>query len=123
GPISLGVGQIDNTTFTAVHVITQADIDAGYVYNLATATGKPPTGDPVRDTSTDPTPCTTCPVDPACPDCTIVPLDQSPSISITKDGVYADTNNNGVTNVGDEIRYTFVVTNTGNVPLTNVTVT
>ncbi|UPQ78268.1 gliding motility-associated C-terminal domain-containing protein [Flavobacterium azooxidireducens] len=122
GPIDLGVGQSDNTTFTAVHVITQADIDAGYVYNLAIATGQDPDGEDVTDTSTDPTPCATCPVDPGCPDCTITPIN-APSIQITKDGTYFDADANGVTNVGDEVRYTFVVTNTGNVPLTNIIVT
>ncbi|MFC6095439.1 hypothetical protein ACFPVY_02180 [Flavobacterium qiangtangense] len=34
---SLAAGATDSTSFTAVHVITQADIDAGYVYNLALA--------------------------------------------------------------------------------------
>ncbi|PWA05136.1 T9SS type B sorting domain-containing protein, partial [Flavobacterium laiguense] len=45
------------------------------------------------------------------------------SIAITKDGTYQDTNNDGITNVGDVVSYNFVITNTGNVTLTNVTVT
>jgi gliding motility-associated-like protein/uncharacterized repeat protein (TIGR01451 family) len=123
GPINLNPGQSDNTTFTAVYVITQADIDAGYIYNLALATGNPPLGPPVTDESGDPTPCPTCPVDPTCPDCTITPLPQTPSIELTKDGTFFDQNGNGVANPGDQIIYTFVVTNTGNTTLTGITVT
>ncbi|WP_418263423.1 DUF7507 domain-containing protein [Flavobacterium faecale] len=120
---SLAVGATDTTTFTAVHTITQADIDAGIVYNWATANAKDPKENPVTATSTDPTPCTSCPPAPDCPDCTITELNQSPSISITKDGTYVDTNNDGKTNIGDVVSYVFVVKNTGNVTLTNVTVT
>ena len=43
GPIALlKAGQTDSKTFTAVHIITQADIDTGYVYNTALATGQGP---------------------------------------------------------------------------------
>ncbi|MFH6996251.1 hypothetical protein, partial [Flavobacterium sp. FlaQc-48] len=111
------------TTFKAVHLITQADIDKGEVYNLATTTGKDPGNNDVPATSTDPIPCATCPVDPACPDCTITPLSPSSSIAITKQGVFVDSNGNGITNVGDRVEYTFVVTNTGNTTLTHITVT
>ncbi|XPI94859.1 gliding motility-associated C-terminal domain-containing protein [Flavobacterium faecale] len=124
GPIaSLAVGATDTTTFTAVHTITQADINAGIVYNLATANAKDPKNNNITATSTDPTPCTTCTPAPDCRDCTITELNQSPSISITKDGTYVDSNNDGKTNVGDVVSYVFVVKNTGNVTLTNVTVT
>ncbi|WP_201296312.1 SprB repeat-containing protein, partial [Flavobacterium sp. 9R] len=44
-------------------------------------------------------------------------------IEITKDGNYVDSNNDGITNVGDIVSYNFVIKNTGNVTLTNVTVT
>jgi hypothetical protein len=54
GPIaSLAPGAIDNTTFTAVHTLTQTDIDAGTFTNTATATGTPPTGPDVTDTDDD----------------------------------------------------------------------
>ncbi|MGM8363816.1 DUF7507 domain-containing protein, partial [Flavobacterium sp. ARAG 55.4] len=123
GPITLNINESDSTTFSAIYNITQDDINKGVVYNLAIAKGTPPAGDPITATSTDPTPCTTCPKDPECADCTITEIPQNPGIAITKDGTYVDTNNDGKTNIGDVVSYKFVITNTGNVTLTNVTVT
>ncbi|MCF8716539.1 hypothetical protein JM658_17080, partial [Joostella atrarenae] len=45
GPLALlTVGSSDSTTFTATYMLTQSDIDAGGVYNLATVTGTDPDG-------------------------------------------------------------------------------
>ncbi|MEZ7507329.1 gliding motility-associated C-terminal domain-containing protein, partial [Flavobacterium sp. Arc2] len=119
GPIAtLGVGAVNSTTFTAVHTITQNDINAGYVYNLATATGTTPNGGSVTATSTDPTPCTTCPIIQDCKTCTITKLAQSPTIEVVK-----TANSENYSAVGDILNYTIKVTNTGNVTLYQIAVT
>src|SRR5690606_33857753 len=102
----LEVGQ--SVTATATYTVTAADVDAGNVHNSATAEGTPPS------TPTNPTP--TPIVTP--PDEVDTPIAQDPSLelvkSVTSTGPYTE---------GDVITYQFVVTNTGNVTLTNVSVT
>ncbi|WP_205942031.1 DUF7507 domain-containing protein, partial [Pseudomonas viridiflava] len=113
-----------NNTFTANYTITQDDVDAGRVDNLATATGTDPKGNPVTDDSengnpTDPN----NPATPTCPTCTITPLPASPAIRLTKTGTFADANNNGKAEVGETITYTFKVENTGNVTVSDIKIT
>jgi len=123
-PIALlEVGDSDNNTYRAVHAITQEEIDAGVVYNLATVIATPPDGSDIIETSTDPTPYFSSSANPYCPNCTITDLVQKNSITITEDGTYEDTNNDGMTNVGDNIIYKYVITNKGNTTLNNVYVT
>ncbi|MCR4269416.1 beta strand repeat-containing protein, partial [Nitratireductor sp. ZSWI3] len=107
GPIaSLAPGATDTTTFTAIHALTQADIDAGMVANMAEATGSAPDGDPVGDGAS----ATNL-------------LQATEKITLSKAGTYQDTNGNGIADVGDTIAYSFAVANTGNVTLSDVTVT
>lgn len=101
GAASLAAGA--TVTCTASYVVTQADIDAGGVSNTATTTGTPPTGEP--------------PVSP--PSTVVVPPNPVPGISVVKS---ASPNTPEAYQVGQEITYSFVVTNTGNVTLANVTV-
>ncbi|WP_265518214.1 DUF7507 domain-containing protein [Nitratireductor luteus] len=124
GPLpSLAPGASDSTTFAARYVVTQADIDAGSVVNVATAQGIDPNGDSVTDTSDDPT--DTADVDPDGDgnpdDPTIVELGQDPKLELEKTGTLQDTNGNGFTDAGETIDYTLTVTNTGNVTLPEVT--
>jgi gliding motility-associated-like protein len=53
GPIFLGVGQSDSTTFTATYALTQADIILGTVTNQATVVATSPNGIVVQDKSDD----------------------------------------------------------------------
>ena len=94
-----------NLTCTASHTITQGDLDAGSVTNIATATGK----DPGNNDVTSPTNAET------------VTADQNPSIGLVKTGTLND-GGDGVANAGDTISYAFTVTNTGNVARTNLLV-
>ncbi|GAA4212602.1 hypothetical protein GCM10022289_43680 [Pedobacter jeongneungensis] len=97
-------------TLTATHVLTQADINAGSVTNQASATAKDPQGNNVTKVSDDPN--TTTPND-----ATVTSITANASMSLTKVAT------NSVSKVGDVINYNIVVTNTGNVTLTNVAVT
>ncbi|WP_119275179.1 DUF7507 domain-containing protein [Taklimakanibacter deserti] len=106
GPTTLDVGETDTTTFTGSYVVTQADIDAGQVDNLALATGSPPAGGDVTDDDDE-----------------TVDLGQDPGIALVKTGTFNDENGDGDADVGETITYAFAVSNTGNVTLTNVTVT
>ncbi|MBE9603204.1 DUF11 domain-containing protein, partial [Pedobacter sp. MC2016-24] len=103
---------------TAKHNITQADLDRGYVTNIANADGKDPKGGNVHAESTDPTPTPGAPVVPGCTNCTITPIDQAPSLSLTKTAV-AGTHNK----VGDIINYNLVLKNTGNVTVNAIAIT
>jgi uncharacterized repeat protein (TIGR01451 family) len=93
------------TTCTATYALTQADIDAGKVDNVATAKGMDPDGSVVEDTD---------------PETVLLP--QSAALSIVKNGTFNDENGDGNADVGETISYTFTVSNDGNVTLTNVTV-
>ena len=112
GPIStLAPGAIDSTTFSGEYVLTQVDVDAGTFTNVATATGQDPDGDPVEDDDDD-----------------VQNLPQNPVLGIVKlvsridstDGVPFLTS---VDADGDVIVYEIVVSNDGNVTLTNIQVT
>ncbi|MBA8845970.1 putative repeat protein (TIGR01451 family) [Ochrobactrum sp. RH1CCR137] len=104
GPQTLAPG--GTATFTATYQPTQADIDAGKVENTATGTGTPPTGVPI--------------VSP--PDTVVVPPDQTSGMTIEKTGTLNDKDGDGLLDQGESISYSFLVRNTGNVTLTNVTV-
>ena len=96
---TLGVGQAVSCTGT--YTITQADIDAGNVHNIATGdSDQTPPDDDEFD----------------------VPITQTPAMSVVKSSVNADENGNGVLDEGDTLTYVFTVTNTGNTTLTGVTV-
>jgi hypothetical protein len=87
-----------STTCHASHVTTAADVGAGHITNTATVTGHPPAGHPVTDSDG-----TTVHA--------IHPLD-TPAIQLEKTasaGTYSGA--------GEQITYTYTVTNAGNVPL------
>ncbi|WP_055736091.1 MULTISPECIES: DUF7507 domain-containing protein [Bacillaceae] len=88
------------TTGKAVYVVTQANIDNGILTNVAAATGETPDGAIVKDT-----------------DDNVTPVEQNPAIHLLK-----EANRDNLV-VGEDIEYTFIVENTGNVTLTDVVLT
>ncbi|MGL5808566.1 MAG: DUF7507 domain-containing protein, partial [Nocardioides sp.] len=104
GPVTCPVALLApaaSTTCTATYALTQADVDAGEVVNVATASGTPPGGGaPVTAT-----------------DEVTTPITRATSITLDKQAGAPS----GAT-AGDTIAYTFLVTNTGNVTLDPVSV-
>ncbi|WIB77963.1 DUF11 domain-containing protein [Curtobacterium sp. MCPF17_002] len=101
---TLAAGATETCAAAAVYTITAADVANGSVDNTATVTGTTPDGNPITSTpSTTTTPTTT----------------PAPGISIVKSATPSGT---GTFTAGQEVTYSFTVTNTGNVPMTGVTV-
>ena len=84
------------------HTVTQADLNAGHYDNVASASGTNPAG----GTTSDDSPTVS------------VPAVQSPQLTTTKSSPTTSYNA-----VGNTVAYSIVVTNSGNVTLTNVTAT
>ncbi|MFV8366879.1 gliding motility-associated C-terminal domain-containing protein, partial [Flavobacterium sp. XS1P27] len=69
----------------------------------------------VCETGSNPLSCTTA-------QATVV-INEAPQIAIVKTAVFNDENGDGFAQAGESITYSFAVTNIGNTPLSNVTVT
>ncbi|PTR32233.1 putative repeat protein (TIGR01451 family) [Rhodococcus sp. OK519] len=92
-----------SVTCTATYKLDQADVDRGKLDNAATATGTPPSGEPVTSDEDD----------------AKLTGNQKPNLEIVK-----TASPKGVSDfkVGQKVTYTFDITNTGNQTLTNVKV-
>lgn len=98
----LAPGAVNTDAYSATYVLTQEDLDRGNIDNIATVTGTPPRGDDVTDEAE-----------------VSVPTLSRPSIQLTK---AADAGALGdPPAVDDIITYSFLIENTGNVPLTGIT--
>jgi uncharacterized repeat protein (TIGR01451 family) len=109
-PATASIPAGGSETFTSAdYTVTQADVDAGGVItNTATATG--------TDTAGDPLPASA----PSTATVTLTP--GANSLTIVKTATLHDTNGNTTADAGEKISYSFVVTNTGTVTETGVTV-
>ena len=106
----------DTRTITGTYALNQNDIDAGKVENQAFASGIPTNGgSPIPNVLSDD------PITPAPLDKTITKIPQAPKIALVKKvQTVADTNGNGMTDVGDTVTYAFSVKNVGNTKLFNI---
>jgi len=91
-----------NVTCSATYTVTQADLDAGSVTNTATANATP-----VRGT-----------LSPSAPDTATITATQSPALTIVKTAL--DTS---FAAVGDTLEFEYLVTNTGNVEISAISLT
>ena len=85
----------------AEHLVTQEDIDRGYVPNTAIASGKDPNGTDVSGEDEEK-----------------VLLEQQPKIILVKTAIYRSDNT--PSKVGETVRYSFIIANTGNTTLLDV---
>lgn len=105
-PANANIPANDSATFTADYIVVQADIDAGVLRNTAIAQGT------FAGTSVS-----------TGPDTVELPTEtRAPGLTIDKIGVLSDTDGDGFADVGETVQYQFVVQNTGNTTLENVTV-
>ncbi|MFS6529621.1 DUF11 domain-containing protein [Microbacterium aurugineum] len=87
------------------YTLTQQDVDAGVLHNVATVEGQSRNGSAEDDAEVD------------------VPVVGADDIALLKSAAaVVDANDSGRTDAGDTIAYTFTVTNTGTTTLSDVTV-
>ncbi|NRT14925.1 putative repeat protein (TIGR01451 family)/gliding motility-associated-like protein [Flavobacterium sp. 28A] len=124
GPITLAPAEVDAHTFYATYKITQANIDSGAITNSASVKSTDTNGNPVTDVSDDPNNPTNTDTngDGNPDDATVTTLARKPELSVTKTGTFIDANKDGLAQVGETIRYHFEITNTGNVTVSNITI-
>ena len=108
-----GTLQVDETaTYRASYVLTQDDIDAGGISNSAVVTGTPPVGSPVTDTTDDGDDGDGNTTD----DVTEFDIPASPALTLDK---ALTAGGPTFDQVDDTLTYTFTVTNSGNVTITD----
>ncbi|QYM72431.1 DUF11 domain-containing protein [Pseudochrobactrum sp. Wa41.01b-1] len=110
GPLEPGEANTD--AFTATYALKQSDIDAGTFANTAKVFGSSVNGTPDDVTDISGTDLTN-------DDKTVVELETSASVTIVKSETHSFSS---PSQVGEVITYSFLVTNTGNLTLTNVIV-
>lgn len=101
-PAGVTIAPGESVDCTATYTTTAADADTGWVSNTATASALPPAGGTPVESE---------------PSTATLTIPSAAAISLVK-----SASPETVSAVGDPVTYTFVVTNTGNVTLTDVTV-
>ena len=97
------------------YTITQSDIETGGISNTVIATAITPSSTVVSDVSDDPSTA-------EAEDQTQLILLRSPTINVTKSATVSDVNGNGINDTDDIVIYTIIVSNTGNIKLSSVSV-
>ncbi|WP_426247597.1 CshA/CshB family fibrillar adhesin-related protein [Nocardioides sp. LHG3406-4] len=105
-PVSALAPREAATCTAAPYVITQADVDAGSVQNTARASGAPPTG---AATTSE-------------PDSTSTPTDPARALFLKKTASLQDQDGDHRADPGEQVRYRFLVRNTGAVTITDISV-